>query len=427
MEENNKNVSEIEMDGEEIKEYMELVHNFFQKMIDSYEGEKSKKEIWEEFLEYFEEDSFKKAIGREFFYDYFKLQTYKEFLKETRGKKQNSYLNKLINTAKQMENKDNRGVVNLPLNGTKDDRIISLIRAILRSNGNVPYNTIVEIAKKGKTNMQEKVVNALIERIQQCVISLEDYGILDRNINDCNKVFEELGLDNLKFIKRNPLADEYGENESSHEDIGVLDSFDEKILRDKKIDDLVLLDTFWESQYLMEKMKLAKAIKVIDDMADFGKKDIPARIPDADIMIEDIISMQDLIMQLLYTKQMDVRQWGIVGNIENKQENVSVIAINNGRYRGPIVMSIGTRILEQMLDVKEEELPEYMGYLSEEYSEIMSKILMFSNEYFKEEAKKSMMRENEKPGVKNNKLLKTYNLIAGKKVPRDEEEEKEKE
>ncbi len=215
MEKNNKNVSEIEMDGEEIKEYMELVHNFFQKMQDSYEDEKTKKEVWEEFLEYFEEDKFEKSIGREFFYDYFKLQTYKDFMKETRGKKQNPKLQKLINTAKQMESKDHLGVVNLPLNGTKDDRIISLIRAIIRSNGNIPYDTIVEVAKKGKTNMQQKVVKELVERIQQCVVSLEDYGIIDRNINDCNKIFEELGLSNLKFEKRNPPADEYGENVSS--------------------------------------------------------------------------------------------------------------------------------------------------------------------------------------------------------------------
>ena len=379
-------------DAETIKQYMEIVHRYFQEIVDYSDDGVSIKELWKDFIADFQSDNFKRGIGANTNDTVLKQKTFRDFIKAHKSGR----FPALRKIAQAEEEKDSTSTIDLPLDGSDQDRVVSLIRALIRSNGsNAKDSDMLDIVLREKTKHYKRVQRLLIERIQTSVSFLEDFGIIDSRIDESNEVLESIGLSKLKFVKRNPLPDEYDKDSLKLEDIGVIDSFEKRELRELPLEELVLMTAFWESQYMMEKYKISNAIYTIDSMGKFGEKQFDKENTDLDICIQDLFYLQNLILQMLKTKQLRVKNWGRLKDAGYDDSGTIIIAIDAPSFRGPVTMSIEKEILEKYIGIKEEDLPSFNGYIDEDYSKVMSSILVPRNKFFNTVTKKYKSNQKE--------------------------------
>ena len=453
-------IKEETLDVETTKEYIELIQKYTQKMIDSYADERTKHEILQDFLEDFDGTLFTKSLGKEICSETIKYKTCEELLSAYKGNK-NIFAN-YKRLAKQS------GIYsNLPID---DERKISLIRSILSKNTNIKEKDMVELIKREENISSKKAKDMLIATIQNSVSFLNEYGIIDRNIEESNSMLEELDLTELKLKKRNPIPDEYASSESNIEDIGVLDSFEKEELEKISLKDLLFLASFWESQYMVNRMEISKALAVMESLNMFEnnenisnsrieaalKQDIilthliknreeisrkmkkqyrkyteenglkaheleedvdnaEVKKTDLNFTTNDILNYQYLIIQMLIKKQLKVKNWGKIENVENISDFDIAIGIESGNFRGPLIMAIPKQILLQAFKIKDDEIPTYKGYLNQAYSEVMARVLLVSNNYFKKQVKEK---------YKQNKSSELYASLAGKKPGSGSNEER---
>ena len=395
-------------DVEEKKKYMELVRNYIQEIIDSYDGEKSTKEIWRDFIDEYKNDAFKTSIGSDIFEDFLKYKTYKELM-QIIGKKEKRFMfQKISEKAKQKEKEDNTSFIGIPISGNMEARIESLLRYIYRFNASANEGLILKMCQGEKIKVHDNIKQNLIDRIQRSIIFLEDFGIIDNIIEESNSFLVKMGLSEVQYVKRNYLADEYCNGASRKEDMGVLDYFSTEELEKYQLEDLLLMTAFWETQYVIEKNKISQTIKQINDMADFKVEGLDNMETDEKHVAKDVYFLDNLIVMMLNSNLLQIKDWGIVRDIENNEnEDEVIIAINNPNFRGPLLMSISRMVLEKVLEIKENELQEYKGYINEDYSFVMSKLYIPTSKYF---------RETMKQKCKNNPDSKLMRLLAGRTI-----------
>jgi large subunit ribosomal protein L17 len=183
---------------------------------------------------------------------------------------------------------------------------ISALRGILRRKSfriNAGRSEIDLIKEEERTNLEE-VRKIMINSLQKNISYLEKIGVIDEHIEKVNKSLENLDLSELKYIKRNPLTDDNVEivpdgillpieDENGNkieylkenrvvkeedEDIGVIDSFETENLEKLSVDDLLLLNIFWEAKAIDARLELSKAKTTVDHLITLAKRgDLHAR------------------------------------------------------------------------------------------------------------------------------------------------------
>ena len=210
----------------------------------------------------------------------------------------------------------------------KEDSITAL-RMVLRTKQGVPRASEIDILKYQKTKTEELVElykTYFTECIKKDVEFLEKYGIIDNFIESANKHLNSINLQSLNYVKRNPITSDkvvpvpdgrilkendengkkvkYSEEDSivreEHEDIGVLDTFEDEVLNELTAEDLLLLHIFWRSKAVNASYEISKAKVTMDHLGlweEFVEKD--EEIVD-EIKKEDIITGIKIDMGLTY-------------------------------------------------------------------------------------------------------------------------------
>ena len=120
-------------------------------------------------------------------------------------------------------------------------------------------------------------------------------------------------------------------------------------------------------------------------------------ISNLSLTANDIAILQCLIMHLLETKNMPVKNWGTITNsdrIEIPQhkngEKGIVVAIENQNFRGPLLMEIPENFLKAVLG-ENIKFPEYKNTdkIDENYMNIMLRLYLPATEYYRNAIKKA--------------------------------------
>jgi len=281
-------------DSVRIKEYILRIKTKLDEFISNCDGELTKEECLEQFIEeYYNNLIYDKneLLGRIF---PFLLQyiSYKEILNIYKSNK--SKFKKVLDEAKKREKMSKGDRITISLDG--EEQIIKSLMAIIRENPDYKEKEILSRIQIWKSNISGKLKDSLIKSIRSNIAFLEEFGILDTYINEANDNFEKLDLDELKVVKRNPIADEYGDGKGNRivyneekkcyikyddngniirdgedltkydEDPGVIDMFDEEYLKRLSPEDLLMLDMFWRGKFLQERMEITKAMSTIRDL-----------------------------------------------------------------------------------------------------------------------------------------------------------------
>ena len=285
-------------DSERTKKYILVIKSKLDELIQNCEGELTKQECLDEFIEAYREDlKYDKDILIGKIYPFLiQYTSYKEIINLSRSNKLK--LRKAIEEAKKREKTSKGEIIRISLDS--EEQIIRSLMGILRENPEYKEKDILARLQIWKSSIQNNLKTMLIKSIQSNVAFLDEYGILDSYISEANDNFELLGLNELKLVKRNPIPDEYGDGHGNFirydeekkcyvkydengrivkdgedltkydEDPGVVDMFDEKYLKRLSPEDLLMLDLFWRGKYLQERIEIAKAMSTIRDLNLWG-------------------------------------------------------------------------------------------------------------------------------------------------------------
>ena len=478
-------IKEDDMDPKKTKQYIQIIKRYVDKIAqNSPENERTKKEMYDEFLEIYDEENDNTLKSTRKLPCYMsQYDSYKELLKLSKGNERE--FNKLLEAAKAKASSLEGIYGSMNLN----EQMIASLAQIVRNSGKKRKNELVPLIQDNKADISGILKKNIISSIQRSVSFLNDFGFIDDYIEDSNESLKKLNLQDLSFERRNPIADEeydsdgnrivYDENEKItvydsegklvkgkkdtdkfYTKTGVLDNFQMENLEKMSIEDLIFLDTFWQSKYLQERLELSKAMAVIrtlnlGDRLTYGydkqidlleddritaalKKDLAltylTRNPDIvssktkrqynkflkknelstetdleDEILEekkeidslhteitDIILKESVCVMKLLNNSIKVKDWGEITletdqaeSVEAKQDSV-VLAVSNPNFIGPLVMSVPRQALEDIFETKSLNLPKYKdeSQIDYEYSKVMSKLYLPSNDFFRVTAKK---------------------------------------
>ena len=373
--------------------------------------------------------------------------------------------------------------------------MVRIIRTIITNKLGIKNEDIYNEIKTQNQIVSNELKQSAIGTIGHIRMMLEEYGFIDEYIEQSNTQLEQLGLDEFKYTKRNPIPDEQYAFEydgkgkvkldkkgnpiyrrvKNAEDIGVVDALSEESLSNLQIGDLILMLAFWESKYLEERMLLSKAMATIKtlglwdtvlkgDETDIQsldnskieaalKKDlalsylsredmkitekmrmqyqnfleqegisseesletevneVSPEILNLSMATRDVATLEYLIMYLLQIKEIKLREWGILQEEGDKEQEESVgVVIESGNFRGPLLMAISKEALKELFKTDGSNYPVYKKEIDKTYVDIMSKIFLPSNTFFNNLVKSTL---KEKP---QSKLLAN---LAGKKALED--------
>lgn len=284
-----ENIKEQDLDCSKIKSYIKRIRKYVQEELKGDSEEITSQDCYEYYLE-----NYSKEIGKKnnipvqvLFSGTSLYDAFKELIQYSKSNQKE--FEKLFNAAKKEFEKDPKKTLYNSLN--PDEQKKSAIKMILKKNPNLKIKQLAQEAQKNKNEIGAELKTMLIKSIQDNVEFLDEMGFMDEYIKESNKVLEELNLNELKFERRNPRTDEryfdgkvakYDENGKMiiedengkkikdeklyveyFENIGLIDNFDTEELERLSIDDLLLMDTFWKSKYLQERIELSKANNVI--------------------------------------------------------------------------------------------------------------------------------------------------------------------
>ncbi len=134
-----------------------------------------------------------------------KYRTVKELLKMR--KTDNAKLYKLLNQARELEDKDHEEELYTSLNMEKVK--ISLLRNVIRTCRVKDNNNILEALRNGKAITEKEIKDEQKALLEAAFSGLETYGITDECIDKANSVLQEENVKSLSFSKRIGLADEF--------------------------------------------------------------------------------------------------------------------------------------------------------------------------------------------------------------------------
>ena len=257
-------IKEENIDCQKTKEYIKIIKSYFMKMHEICNDELSEEEIKKEFLAEYEGELKDDVNARSIFVQMLQYRAYKQLLANYKGNK--AKFSKTIKEAKKREENDNKETI--PTSRETDESMVSAIRSIIRYSPHIDEKSLISAIQSLKTNLAGKLKSNMIKSIHKRVSFLNEYGFIDKYIEESNEDLEKIGLSKLKFKKRNPLPDEqYDENGNIvdiSEDNGFIDSLSEENLEELSPEELLILTTFWESKYLEQRIEMSSAMATIN-------------------------------------------------------------------------------------------------------------------------------------------------------------------
>lgn len=482
------------IDADRTKNYMLLIRRYLISLM-GYEDEFTQEECINQFLEIYRED-FKRdpSATLKNVYMLSQYNSYKELLNLAKGNQ--AKFAKLLETASKLESTANKETLNISLNA--EEQILISLRDVIREFPRIKGKELLIVLQKRKAYVCEHLKNSLISSIQQNASFLSEFGILDEYIEYANRMTEKLDLQELSMSKRGIPADEYGDGKGNtvkfdekrncfvkydesgkeiargeeldeyYEDYGVIDMFDTEYLKTLSPEDLIMMDMFWRSKYLEERMEMAKAMYVIRDLnlwqyitgdnnnkifgldnqtilealnryskptneveeeqpkkrKIFGrkkkKKDVEETeekknnidFEEAEFLSKvarDVVLQECTVISKLKAKDFSVRTWGTIEQEGDLEENQITIAIDNANFRGTVLMAVPKTALDEFVETSDIKLPKYkdVDKIDELYSNIMSKLYLPASNYFKRQVMKK---------YKQNPSSVVLAGLAGKKV-----------
>lgn len=437
-------IKEKQISYKDTKKYILAIKNVIRPIYDNCKDEASKEQIISEFLKEYEKDLQFRGNARTIYYDISKYDAYKRVLQDFKGNKQS--FNGIVREAKKKETiENNKAIKNVQ--SEYRQAMVSAVRYVMRTKGVTKDSDIITAIKEEKDKLEKEIRNKMNNIIHTSVGMLDEYGFLDEYIENSNNDLEKLELSELKFSKRNPIPDEQYDMEGNlvkdTEDIGVIDALSDEELEQIPLDELQLITAFYESRYFQERLGVSNAMSVIktldlwdtllngidNDIEEIDDKKIEGALKkdlainylcDDDIEItnkmrkqyrkflksqgmyeskciedeveetrkensnliytaDDINVLLGLIMQQLKDKTLKIKDWGVL----ESNENVSVIALESKRFRGPFIMGVPKDVLNRFYDTDESKLPKYDKEIDDAYSDIMLRLYIPANNFFK--------------------------------------------
>lgn len=255
-------IKESTVNKEEIQKYILVIKRELKDLYEKCKDDESKEEIILDFLADYEKTLSFRGNAQEIFTEMLMNNAYKNIIQDYRGNK--IRFDSLLREAKrrESENSTERVTTNRDLN----ECMISAFRYAIRTKGLTKEKDIIQYIQELKNVMTNELKSRMIHIIQETTGFLDDYGFLDEYIESSNEQLVELGLSELQYSKRNPIADEQydgkGNLVKNVEDIGVIDTFETENLEKYSLEDLELMVAFWESKYIQERFCLSKAMAV---------------------------------------------------------------------------------------------------------------------------------------------------------------------
>ena len=482
------------IDVDRTKKYILLIRKYLIDFIGD-EDEFTQEEYITQFLELYRED-FKRDPSSTLknIYTLSQYNSYKELLNLAKGNQ--AKFAKLLGIAQKSESISNTEKLNISLNA--EEQLLRSLRDVIREFPKIKGKDLLTMLQKRKAYVADYLKNNLISSIQQNASFLLEFGILDEYIEYANRMTEKLDLQELIMSKRGIPADEYGDGKGNtvkydekrkcfvkydetgkeiasgeeldeyYEDYGVIDMFDTEYLKTLLPEDLIMMDMFWRSKYLEERMEMAKAMYVIRDLDLWQditgdsdnkilgldnetllealkryskprkdveeeqpkkkkifarkkkKKDVEeVREEEDNIDLEeveflsrvarDVVLQECAVISKLKAKDFSVRTWGTIEREGDLVEDQITIAIDNANFRGTVLMAVPKSALIEFIGTSDVKLPKYKDTekIDDLYSSIMSKLYLPASNYFRRQVMKK---------YKQNPSSVVLAGLAGKKV-----------
>lgn len=453
-----ESIKEETVDPKDTKKYILAIQRVLQEVYENCKDELSEEEILSDFLEEYAKDLEFRGRADTIYYGMAKFEAYRGVLKEFKGNK--SSFNSIVRDARKMESTQVGSLIQ-NLQTDYREAMVSAVRYVMRTRGITSTSEIIATIEEEKDKLEADLRKKMTRIIHSSVSMLDEYGFLDEYIESSNEDLEKIGLSEIQFSKRNPIPDEQYDSEGNLvqdvEDIGVIDALTEEELEKIPLGELQGMAAFYESRYLQERLGLSKAMSVIrtlemwdtvlhgsesdidafDDTKIEGalKKDLAVTYLSKDILnithkmrkqyrkflkqygmyekktIEeeandtipeldnlqgaatDTAILSGLIMEQLKTGSIKVKKWGV---LEVDEDEVS-IAIESRNFRGPLVMGVSRSLIQRFYGTTEAQLPQYDKKIDETYHNIMSKLYIPANNFYRNAVAKA---HAEKPDSK---------------------------
>lgn len=248
---------------EEIKKYILSIKRVVKKAYESCKDEQEEAEILEEYLEDYNNDLKFRGKTQDIFNRMLMYNAYKNMIQDFKGNKIS--FDSVVREARKRESENNSATITL--NTNIKEAMISAIRYIIRTRKTTKEKEILIALQEEKSKISKYLKDKMIDIMHGSVTLLNEYGFIDEYIAEANEELKQLGLAELQYEKRNPIADiQYDENGKvvkDVEDIGVIDTFARDNLEQLPLEDLIFMTTFWESKYLQERIGLSKAMSTV--------------------------------------------------------------------------------------------------------------------------------------------------------------------
>ena len=435
-------------DEEAIKEALKRTQRYLKELAGDYKNEGVEiGEIKEEALAELEKSLFSIPNNSFKIYDLAtKYRTVKELLKME--KRDNSKLYKLLNQARELEDKNPKEELCTSLNMEKVK--LSLLRNIIRTCRVKDNNNILEALHNGKGITEREIKDEQKALLEAAFSGLETYGITDEYIDKANSVLQKENVKSLSFSKRIGLSDDFNRDT---DEIGLYDVLDKKVLKTMSVEDVNLFSAFWQSKFFqsiqeiytgldiidnldlwqevidgneenidnmnMEKLTSAiqkgRLILLIRDITKIGEE-IPEELqkeytnflqeeglPEGNLvkeldktrretdalggMLTNILTMQCAIIQDIKSNNMRIKKWGKIA----EDDEFVILGINNPDFVGPTTMQLNKELLEDWLNkIGDRKIPQYKWEINPKYSalaEVYTPAVPAINVKIKEERK----------------------------------------
>lgn len=271
-------IKEETLDPEETKKYILVIKRLLEKSYIGIEGQDDEQGL-EDFLADYQRDLEFRGNAEKVFEGMFRHCAYKRLI--SYFKKDRRAFNLIVEEAR--GNVQLESMSEIIANSDTHQSMVKIVKAIISKKSTAKPEDIFNEIQIQNQFAVEGLRERMINTIHDVVLMLEEYGFIDAYIEEANSELEELGLDKLKYEKRNPIADEQYEVEYDEqgkvkvdkkgnvikkkvkdaEDIGVIDALSKESLEKLSIEDLILMMAFWECKYLDERMRLSKAMTTI--------------------------------------------------------------------------------------------------------------------------------------------------------------------
>lgn len=252
------------LDSKKTKKDILRIKKLLNSLVENCKEEATKEELLQEFIDAYKSELKTTKNIEEAYGLILQHRAYKELLNRYRRNK--GSFDKVIIEAKKREKANNKE--DIPIIRNLDECMVGAVRRLLRKGNIKSEKMLVDSISILKSKIDQTVKKNLITEIQEDLAFLNEYGFLDEYINSSNEMLRELGLEKLKYLKRNPIPDEKYDSDGNlikdDEDIGVWDSFDTEYLEKLTIEQLTRMASFYKEKYMEARIAISEAMTVVD-------------------------------------------------------------------------------------------------------------------------------------------------------------------